>query len=75
MGEVVDEGQAEAAQVLVHARQRREVGGQVLARVVVDEVEHAAADALDPRRVDAPSAAISSPPLASTCASTSFVAW
>src|SRR5690606_19979356 len=51
VGEVVDEGQAEAARVLLHARDRLVVGVDVVT-AVVDQVEHAVADALDHREVD-----------------------
>src|SRR5690606_38288396 len=51
VGQVVDEGQAETLRVLLDARDRLVVGVDVVA-AVVDQVEHAVADALDHREVD-----------------------
>ena len=51
VGQVVDEGQAKPHRVLVHVLQRREVGIQVVV-AVIDQVEHAVADAGDHRGVD-----------------------
>ena len=75
MGQVVDEGQAEALRVLLRTLDGDVVGIDV-GRVGVDEIEHAVADALTTgasiARVSA-ALAIASPPLPITVASTSAI--
>src|SRR3546814_8095537 len=54
VGQVVDEGEAEADRVLIRAGDRRVVGvvDAAGAAVAIDQVQHAVADALDHRRTN-----------------------